>query len=119
MVVRTSKISFKNVGVFKKNLLSKLPYFQELGVNYLHLMPIFESPEGESDGGYAVSNFRKVDPRFGSLADLQTVQASMQDQGMYLMIDIVLNHTSYRHQWAEKAKAGESDGGNGAWRISA
>jgi amylosucrase len=90
-----------------KNLSSKLDYFQELGVNYLHLMPIFESPEGESDGGYAVSNFRKVDPRFGNLADLQTVQAAMQEQGMFLMIDIVLNHTSYRHQWAEKAKAGD------------
>ena len=90
-----------------KNLPSKLDYFQELGVNYLHLMPIFESPEGESDGGYAVSNFREVDPRFGNLEDLKAVQAAMQEQGMYLMIDIVLNHTSYRHQWAEKAKAGD------------
>ena len=44
-----------------KNLSGKLDYFGELGVNFLHLMPMFESPEGESDGGYAVSDFRKVD----------------------------------------------------------
>ena len=46
---------------------SKLAYFKKLGVNFLHLMPVFESPEGESDGGYAVSDFRKVDKRFGTL----------------------------------------------------
>ena len=50
-----------------KNLESKLDYFKKLGVNFLHLMPVFESPEGESDGGYAVSDFRKVDKRFGTL----------------------------------------------------
>lgn len=87
-----------------KNLPSKLDYFQELGVNYLHLMPIFESPEGESDGGYAVSNFREVDPRFGNLEDLKAVQAAMQEQGMYLMIDIVLNHTSIDTNGQKKQK---------------
>ena len=90
-----------------KTLNTKLDYFKELGVNFLHLMPIFESPAGESDGGYAVSNFRKVDPRFGDIEDLQTVQQSMSDEGMFLMIDIVLNHTSFRHEWAEKAKKGD------------
>jgi len=53
-----------------KGLAEKLNYFDELGVNFLHLMPVFESPEGESDGGYAVSNFRKVDERFGTNEDL-------------------------------------------------
>ena len=90
-----------------KTLNSKLDYFKKLGVNFLHLMPIFESPAGESDGGYAVSNFRKVDPRFGSLEDLQKVQQNMSEEGMFLMIDIVLNHTSIRHEWAEKAKTGD------------
>ncbi len=88
-------------------LPSKLSYLQNLGVNFLHLMPVFESPAGESDGGYAVSNFRKVDTRFGNLANLKNVQQSMQDQNMYLMIDIVLNHTSHQHEWAKKAKAGD------------
>ena len=90
-----------------KTLNTKLDYFKELGVNFLHLMPLFESPAGESDGGYAVSNFRKVDPRFGTLEDLQKVQKNMSDEGMFLMIDIVLNHTSIRHEWAEKAKNGD------------
>lgn len=90
-------------------LTEKLPYFQKLGVNLLHLMPLFESPAGESDGGYAVSNFRKIDPRFGTLNDLKKVQAAMNREGMYLMLDIVLNHTSHRHEWAEKAKQGDSE----------
>jgi amylosucrase len=82
-------------------------YLKKLGVNLLHLMPIFQSPAGESDGGYAVSDFRKVDERFGSLEDLRAVQEKMRGQGMYLMLDIVLNHTSNRHEWAERAKAGD------------
>jgi amylosucrase len=90
-----------------KTLETKLSYFNELGVNLLHLMPLFESPEGESDGGYAVSNFRKVDSRFGTLDELKCLQQKMEAEGMYLMIDIVLNHTSHQHEWAKKAKAGE------------
>ena len=90
-----------------KGLAGKLDYFQQLGVNFLHLMPVFESPEGESDGGYAVSDFRKVDQRFGTLSDLRELQRKMQKEGMYLMLDIVLNHTSHHHEWAKKAKAGD------------
>ncbi len=90
------------------NIEEKLAYFEELGVNLLHLMPLFESPEGESDGGYAVSNFREVAKRFGSIADLQHLQQNMQDNDMYLMIDIVLNHTSHKHEWARKANAGDT-----------
>jgi amylosucrase len=71
-------------------------------------MPIFESPAGESDGGYAVSNFRKVDPRFGSLGDLIALREKMHSRGMYLMLDIVLNHTSHHHEWAQKAKSGDA-----------
>lgn len=90
-----------------QNMQTKLDYFEELGVNFLHLMPIFESPANESDGGYAVSNFRKVDERFGSLEDLLQLQEEMRKRNMYLMLDIVLNHTSHKHEWAMKAKAGE------------
>lgn len=91
-----------------KNLPAKLSYFNNLGVNLLHLMPLFESPEGESDGGYAVSDFRKVDPRFGTLNDLLSLREKMSEQGMYLMLDIVLNHTSHKHEWAQKAKQGDA-----------
>lgn len=89
------------------DLKSKLPYLEDLGVNFLHLMPLFESPEGESDGGYAVSDFRKVNERFGTLEDLQGLIKILHERGMNLMLDIVLNHTSHRHEWAEKAKSGD------------
>ena len=90
-----------------QNLASKLHYFKKLGVNLLHLMPVFKSPPGESDGGYAVADFRQVDERFGTLKDLQALQLQMGRENMYLMIDIVLNHTSHRHAWAQKAKEGD------------
>lgn len=90
-----------------KGMHSKLSYLENLGVNFLHLMPIFKSPEGESDGGYAVSDFRQVDERFGSNEDLIELQKELQSKNMYLMIDIVLNHTSHHHEWAQKAKAGD------------
>lgn len=89
-----------------KTLETKLAYFEKLGINFLHLMPVFQSPANESDGGYAVSDFRKVDDRFGTLQDLQHLQSKMQERNMYLMLDIVLNHTSHEHEWAVKAKQG-------------
>jgi len=89
------------------NLKNKLGYFKNLGINLLHLMPVFESPANESDGGYAVSDFRKVDERFGTNDDLVELEQQMQKQGMYLMLDIVLNHTSQKHEWAVKARNGE------------
>ena len=90
-----------------KNLPSKLDYFETLGVNLLHLMPLFQSPPGESDGGYAVSDYRTVDGRFGTLGDLEQVVHDLNQRGMYLMLDIVLNHTSHRHEWAQQARAGD------------
>ena len=91
------------------NMPDKLAYLKHLGVNLLHLMPLFESPASESDGGYAVSDFRKVDSRFGSLEDLERLREKMDENGQYLMLDIVLNHTSRQHPWAVRAKNGEAD----------
>lgn len=88
-------------------LKDQLDYFDELGVNFLHLMPVMQSPEGESDGGYAVSDFRNVDPRFGSIDDLRQLDDIMKEKSMYLMLDIVLNHTSSHHEWAQKASSGD------------
>ena len=90
-----------------KNLGEKLGYFTKLGVNLLHLMPVMQSPLGESDGGYAVADFRKIDERFGTLEDLKVVEEKMTEENMYLMMDIVLNHTSHQHEWAQKAKQGD------------
>jgi len=90
-----------------KSMPEKIEYFNRLGINLLHLMPVFQSPQGESDGGYAVSDFRNVDSRFGTMEDLINLQQKMSENNMFLMLDIVLNHTSHRHEWAEKAKKGD------------
>lgn len=90
-----------------KGLHTRLDYFTDLGINVLHLMPLFQSPPGESDGGYAVSDFKKIDPRFGTMDDLIRVQQGMLERDMYLMVDIVYNHTSDQQEWALRAKAGE------------
>lgn len=91
-----------------QGLTEKLDYFKKLGVNLLHLMPLFESPLGESDGGYAVSDFKKINAHFGSIEDLAAIQQQMHAADMSLMIDIVLNHSSRQHEWAQKAKAGDA-----------
>ena len=91
------------------NMPDKLDYLQDLGINLIHLMPLFESPENESDGGYAVSDFRKVDKRFGTLCDLENLQEILLQRDMYLMLDIVLNHTSNQHEWAKRAMNGEKE----------
>ena len=90
-----------------KKLKDKLPYIQELGVNYVHLMPLYESPEGDSDGGYAVSDYRRVDRRLGTEKDLIDLAATFSEAGISLVLDFVFNHTSNEHEWAKKARAGE------------
>jgi amylosucrase len=86
---------------------AKIPYLKENGVNYLHLMPILETPEGRSDGGYAVSDFRKVNPSIGTMADLSDLTDSCHEEGISVCIDFVMNHTSEDHEWALRAKRGD------------
>ena len=85
----------------------KLDYIQDCGVNYLHLMPLLESPEGRSDGGYAVSDFRKVQPELGTMDDLSALAEDCHARGIALCLDFVMNHTSEDHEWAKKARAGD------------
>lgn len=92
-----------------KELESRLDYFTELGINVLHLMPVFQSPPDESDGGYAVSDFKKIDARFGTMDDLVNLRKTMLDKNLYLMADMVFNHTSDQQEWAMRAKAGEKE----------
>jgi len=92
-----------------KGVDEKLSYVEECGVNYLHLMPLLESPEGRSDGGYAVSNFRKVDPKLGTMADLAKLSEDCHKQNINLCLDFVMNHTSEDHEWAKRARAGERE----------
>ncbi|MEL7270068.1 MAG: alpha-amylase family protein [Bacteroidota bacterium] len=90
-----------------KGLHQKLPYFEELGINFLHLMPLMTRPSGESDGGYAVNSYHKVDSKYGTQKDLLDLTQAMRAKGMYLMLDFVVNHTSEEYPWAKKALKGE------------
>ncbi|HEY2277916.1 MAG TPA: amylosucrase [Streptosporangiaceae bacterium] len=84
-----------------------LDYLAELGVTYLHLMPLLRPREGESDGGYAVADYGAVDPRLGTMADLEALAAGLHDRDIVLCVDLVLNHTAQEHDWARKAAAGD------------
>jgi len=90
-----------------KNLQGHLNYFQELGVNLIHVMPILPCPEGKSDGGYAVNDFREINPELGTLEDLRQLTAEMRERDLMLVLDVVVNHTSDMHYWAKRARAGE------------
>ena len=87
----------------------KLGYIEECGVNYLHIMPLLESPEGRSDGGYAVSNFRKVQPELGTMDDLASLAGECHRRGIAVCLDFVMNHTSEDHAWAKAARAGDPE----------
>lgn len=91
-----------------KGLKKRLGYFQELGINLVHLMPMMECPKAASDGGYAVSDFCQIDERFGTLKDLQAVAKALHQQDALLTMDVVLNHTSDEHEWAQKAQQGDA-----------
>ncbi|MFT5700073.1 MAG: amylosucrase [Desulforhopalus sp.] len=90
-----------------QNLKERLNYFQELGVNTVHVMPILRCPEGSSDGGYAVSDFREINPELGTLEDVQELAKEMRERDLLLVLDVVVNHTSNKHYWANQAKKGE------------
>ena len=92
-----------------EGIKSKIPYFKELGLTYLHLMPLFKVPEGENDGGYAVSSYREVHPQLGTMQQLASLARELRSAGISLVVDLVFNHTSNEHIWAENAKAGEEE----------
>jgi amylosucrase len=90
-----------------KGFQPHLDYLAELGVSYLHLMPLLRPREGENDGGYAVADYGAVDPRLGTMTDLEALAAALHDRGIVLCVDLVLNHTAREHEWARQAVAAE------------
>jgi amylosucrase len=90
-------------------LRARIPYFRSLGLTYLHLMPLFRSPPGDNDGGYAVSDYRAVDARLGTMAELKALALELKQAGISLVVDFILNHTADDHAWAQAAKAGDAD----------
>ena len=88
-------------------LLDKIPYWEECGINYIHLMPLLKTVKGRSDGGYAVADFRTVQPELGTMEDLERLSEACHAHGICLCLDFVMNHTSEDHPWARAARAGD------------
>ena len=92
-----------------KGLQNKLDYIQRCSVNYIHLMPFLETPEGRSDGGYAVADFRKVQDKLGTNEDLKNLTDACHEKNINVCMDLVMNHTSEDHEWAKRARNGEGE----------
>ncbi len=90
-----------------RRLRDRLPYLEDLGVSYLHLLPLLKARQGDSDGGFAVSDFGVVDPRLGTNADLLDLAKSAHERGLNLVLDLVCNHTADDHAWAIAARSGD------------
>ena len=86
-------------------VIEKLDYLQGLGVDYLWLTPFFPSPQ--HDNGYDVADYLAVDPKFGTMEDLEELICQSGKRGMRIMLDMVFNHTSTCHPWFQRALAGE------------
>ncbi|HET7799778.1 MAG TPA: alpha-amylase family protein [Humibacillus xanthopallidus] len=87
---------------------SRLPYLRDLGVTYLHLMPLLQPREGDNDGGYAVQDYRTVRADLGDVDDLRELTRTLRGHGVSLVLDLVLNHVAKEHEWARRARSGES-----------
>ena len=85
----------------------RIDYLSELGVSYLHLMPLLRPRPGDSDGGYAVADYRQVAENLGTLDDLRALATRLRRAGISLVLDLVLNHVAAEHEWARRARAGD------------
>ncbi len=84
-----------------------IPYLNELGITYLHLMPLLKPRPGQNDGGYAVADYRAVNPALGTMDDLSDLACALRQNGISLCIDLVCNHTAKEHAWAQRAMTGD------------
>lgn len=99
-----------------KGIISKLDYLKELGIDIVWLSPVYESPF--VDQGYDISDYYKIAEQFGTMDDFDTLVAEMKKRGMHLIMDLVVNHCSDKHEWFQKALA-DPDGPYAATSISA
>lgn len=90
-------------------VVDKIPHLAEMGVRYLHLLPFLRARSGENDGGFAVSSFSEIEPRFGNMADLRTLTDHLRKEKISLCSDFILNHVADDHPWALAAKAGDAN----------
>ena len=90
-----------------QGIRKRINYLKGLGVTYLHLMPLLNPRPGNSDGGYAVMDYKSVRSDLGTMNDLAELAADLHDAGISLTLDLVLNHVAKEHEWAQKARNGE------------
>ncbi len=90
-----------------RGVAERAGYLRDLGVTYLHLMPLLTPRPGANDGGYAVMDYRSVRPGLGTVDDLRALTATLRAEGISLCVDLVLNHVAREHAWAEKARGGD------------
>lgn len=95
----------ENLGRLRKHV----KYLKDLGLTYVHLMPLFAVRPGNNDGGYAISNYRSIDPRLGTIEDLKKLSAEFRKHGICLVLDFVFNHTADDHEWAKAAVTGDPE----------
>lgn len=84
-----------------RGVISKLDYLKELGIDIIWLSPIYQSPF--ADQGYDISNYYEIDPRFGTMEDLQELIDEAKKRNLYVLLDLVVNHCSDEHEWFQKA----------------
>ncbi|NBX66567.1 MAG: alpha-glucosidase [Proteobacteria bacterium] len=87
-------------------IITRLPYLASLGVDALWLSPIFKSPQ--RDFGYDVSDYRAIDPLFGTMVDCEKLIAEAHKQGLKIIFDVVLSHTSHEHEWFKASRASKT-----------
>ncbi|BDU50170.1 alpha-amylase family protein [Haliovirga abyssi] len=90
-----------------KGFKERISYLKDLGINIVHFMPLLQAREGENDGGYAVSDYTKIDSKFGDMKDLKDILKIFRKENMLLELDLVLNHTADTHDWAKRALDGD------------
>ena len=90
-----------------RGVAERIDYLNDLGVTYLHLMPLLQTREGPSDGGYAVTDYGAVRADLGTMADLEDLADRLHSFGISLTLDLVLNHVAYEHAWAKAARDGD------------
>jgi amylosucrase len=89
------------------DVMDKLDYLQELGITYLHLMSLLKPRPGKNDGGYAIMDYRAINPELGDMIDFNALTGELRERGVSVCVDLVLNHTAREHEWARRAVAGE------------
>ncbi len=88
-------------------IIGRLEYLKALGVDVIWLSPVYRSPQ--ADNGYDISDYRAIDPMFGTMAEFDAFLAKVHELGMKLVMDLVVNHTSDQHPWfAESRSARDS-----------